>query len=109
MAIQELSKIEIKRKLDSIQEKNKKKIRHTDCDWIFDDIKDMIVNAVKNNVSLTDIIKCITTSGSYTDKNKTLKVTCSKLSTWLKANGIARKIHKRKAKKKVKKDDKNVI
>lgn len=102
MAINETLKLEIKRRLDLIQEQKKKNVKHTDCDWIFDGVKEMIENAVKNNVSLSDIVKCITV-GTYTDKNdKKLKITGAKLAVWLKANGIARKIHKRKSKKNVK-------
>lgn len=107
MAINEATKQEIKRRLDYIQELKSKNVKHTDCDWIFNSVKEMIENAVKNNVCLSDIIKCISV-GTYTDHDKKLKLTSAKLATWLKANGIARKIHKRKAKKTVKKDVKNV-
>ena len=107
MAISETTKQEIKRRLDYIQELKSKNVKHTDCDWIFNSVKEMIENAVKNNVCLSDIIKCISVC-TYTDHDKKLKLTSAKLATWLKANGIARKIHKRKAKKTVKKDVKNV-
>ena len=99
MALKETTIQEIKRRLEQIQEVKKNKINHTDCDWIFNDVKNMIENAVKNNVSLSDIIKCITSAGSYTTNDKKLKVTSAKLSVWLKANGIARTVHKRKSRK----------
>jgi hypothetical protein len=99
MALKETTIQEIKRRLEQIQEVKKNKINHTDCDWIFNDVKDMIENAVKNNVSLSDIVKCITVS-NYTDRGgKKLKVTGAKLAVWLKANGIARTVHKRKSRK----------
>lgn len=100
MALRETTIQEIKRRLEQIQEVKKNKINHTDCDWIFNDVKDMIENAVKNNVSLSDIIKCITSSSNYsTTDGKNLKVTSAKLAVWLKANGIARTVHKRKSRK----------
>lgn len=108
MALREETKLYIKNSLKLIQEQKKKNVNHTDCDWIFNDIKDMIIDAVKNNVSLSAIAKSIAKANTYTDnKEKKLKVTGAKLAVWLKANNIARKIHKRKAKKKVKKDVKS--
>lgn len=99
MALSETTIQEIKRRLDYIQELNGKNVKHTDCDWIFNSVKEMIENAVKNNVCLSDIIKCISV-GTYTDTNdKKLKLTSAKLATWLKANGIARTVHKRKSRK----------
>ena len=99
MALKETTIQEIKKRLEQIQEVKKNKINHTDCDWIFNDVKDMIENAVKNNVSLSSIIKCITSSGNYSTNGKNLKVTSAKLAVWLKANGIARTVHKRKSRK----------
>ena len=94
MAISETKKQEIKRRLDYIQELKSKNVKHTDCDWIFNSVKEMIENAVKNNVCLSDIIKCISV-GTYTDHDKKLKLTSAKLATWLKAQGIKRRVHRR--------------
>lgn len=111
MSISIDTKAKIKLALDNaVYALNNKKTNSSDCDWIFDDCKEMIIEAVNHKVSLSTIIKAITTSaGGYTHTNddgtkKELKVTAPKLAKWLKANGIARKIHKRKAKKTVKKD-----
>lgn len=106
--MREETKESIRAGLQHLQELKKKDVNHTDCDWIFNEVKDMIVSAVKNNVSLSAIAKCIAKANTYTDgKEKKLKVTGAKLAVWLKANGIARKIHKRKVKKNVKKDVKS--
>lgn len=103
MANLEQTKEEIQRRLKLLQELKKNNVKRTDCDWIFNTVKDDIIQAVKNNVSLTDIAKSIATAGKYTNRDdKLLKVTGAKLAVWLKANGIARKIHKRKSKKNVK-------
>ena len=61
----------------------------------------MIIEAVNHKVSLSTIIKAITTSAvSYTHTNdngtkKELKVTSQKLAKWLKGQGIKRRVHRR--------------
>lgn len=101
MSISIDTKAKIKLALDNaVYALNNKKTNTTDCDWIFDDCKEMIIEAVNHKVSLSTIIKAITTSSSYTYKNddgtkKVLKVTSQKLAKWLKAQGIKRKVHRR--------------
>ena len=78
---------EIRANLRHLQQSKQEHTRHTNCDWLFDNLKDDIKVLVEEGFSLTAIIKAITSA---------------KLAVWLKANNIARKIHKRKAKKNVK-------
>ncbi len=80
----------------------------TDCDWIFDDIKELISEAISKGVSISKIIEVIKTSGRYSltdDKGneKPLNLTSAKLVKWLKVNNIKRKVRrKRKSVKKIK-------
>ena len=60
----------------------------TDCDEFFCAKKELITQAIKAKVSLTDIVKALNVNGSY-------NVTSQKLSKWLKANGIKRRVHRR--------------
>ena len=100
---------DIRANLQHLQQSKQKHTRHTNCDWLFDNLKDDIKVLVEEGFSLTAIIKAITSANvDYKYGGKPLKVTSAKLAVWLKANNIARKIHKRKAKKNVKKDVKNV-
>lgn len=97
----------IRTSLTRLQQSKQANVKRTDCDWIFNNVKDDIKACVEKDFTLTAIIKAITSVTvdykvvSY--KGKPLKITSAKLAIWLKANGIARKVHKRKAKKKVKK------
>lgn len=96
---------EIRANLKHLQQSKQEHTRHTNCDWLFDNLKDDIKVLVEEGFSLTAIIKAITSANvDYKYEGKPLKVTSAKLAVWLKANNIARKIHKRKAKKNVKKD-----
>ena len=102
MSISIDTKAKIKLALDNaVYALNNKKTNSSDCDWIFDDCKEMIIEAVNHKVSLSTIIKAITTSaGSYTHTNdngtkKELKVTSQKLAKWLKGQGIKRRVHRR--------------
>lgn len=108
MSIPEETKAKIKQNLDEVfNALNKKKTNTTDCDWIFDDCKEMIIEAVNHKASLSAIVKALTTStGRFVrnvidkktneKKQKDLKITVQKLAKWLKAQGIEREIQKRK-------------
>lgn len=95
------TKAKIKLALDNaVYALNNKKNNSSDCDWVFEDCKEMIIEALNNKVSLSTIIKAITTSGSFTytyddGTKKVLKVTSQKLAKWLKAQGIKRRVHRR--------------
>jgi len=109
------TKSKFKQKLDeAFNALNNKKTNTTDCDWIFDDCKEMIIDAVVNKkLSLSAIVKALTTSASGFARNvidkktnekkqKELKITIQKLAKWLKAQGIEREV-RRCAKKVIKK------
>ena len=71
----------------------------TDCDWIFDDCKEMILEAVKNGISLSRIVEVIKQAGRYSTTSngtkKALKITSQKLDKWLKGQGFKRRVHRR--------------
>jgi hypothetical protein len=99
----------IRASLSKLQQSKQNNAKHTDCDWLFNNLKDDIKACIDKGFTLTAIIKAITSVNvNYSYGGKPLKITGAKLAVWLKANNIARKIHKRKAKKNVKKDVKNV-
>lgn len=98
MALNEVTKSSIQNGLKNLYVENKKK---TDCDWIFEDCKEVIIKAVKDGHSLSSIVGVIKNAGKYsktdpkTKVQKELKVTTAKLSKWLKVNGVKRKAHSR--------------
>lgn len=95
------TKAKIKLSLDNaVSALNKKPT--TDCDWIFDECKELILGAVSRKASLSSIVKAITTSAGFTSKDKVLKVTSQKLAKWLKAQGIKRRVHRRAKRPKAK-------
>lgn len=110
MPISDATKLKFKLKLDeAFNALNNKKTNTTDCDWIFNDCKETIIDAVVNKkLSLSTIIKSLTASASggfvrnvidkktNEKKQKELKITVQKLAKWLKAQGIEREIQKRK-------------
>lgn len=110
MPISIATKQKIKQALDNaVSALNKKPT--TDCDWIFNDCKEMIIEAVKQKASLSSIVKAISAgrySLSYIDKKtdekkeKELKVTTQKLDKWLKGQGIKRRVHRRAKRPKAK-------
>lgn len=93
MPLQDITKNRIKNGFTSLYEEHKK---HTDCDWIFDDVRGDIEKAIKNKISLSKIVAVIANSGTYTVGGKQVKVTTAKLAKWLKTNGIRRTIHRKK-------------
>lgn len=101
MSISLDTKAKIKLSLDNaVYDLNNKKTNSSDCDWIFNDCKEMIIEALNNKVSLSRIIKAITSSSNYTRTNndgtqKVLKITSQKLDKWLKGQGFKRRVHRR--------------
>ena len=81
MPLQDITRNRIKNGFTSLYEEHKK---HTDCDWIFDEVKGDIEKAIKNKISLSKIVAVIANSGTYTVGGK------------LKTNGIRRTIHRKK-------------
>ena len=65
-----------------------KQMYSTDCDEFFCAKKELITQAIKAKVSLTDIVKALNVNGSY-------NVTSQKLSKWMKGQGIKRRVHRR--------------
>lgn len=83
---------------DAVSALNNKKPT-TDCDWIFNDCKEMILETVKNGISLSRIVEVIKQAGRYSTTSngtkKALKITSQKLDKWLKGQGFKRRVHRR--------------
>ena len=93
MPLKETTRSRIKDGFTSLYEEHKK---HTDCDWIFDDVRGDIEKAIKNKISLSKIVAVIANASSYSIGDKQIKITTAKLAKWLKTNGIRRTIHRKK-------------
>lgn len=93
MPLKPTTKSRIKDGFTSLYEEHKK---HTDCDWIFDDVRDDIQKAIKNKISLSKIVAVIANASNYSVGDKQIKITTAKLAKWLKTNGIRRTIHRKK-------------